>query len=75
MTDTERRLARFFAEMWEFRGSLGIDDLQLEDALLRSGFAHVRPATAEEAEAFDCDVGDEIVGLTDEGRRIVGEVR
>jgi hypothetical protein len=76
MSDTERMLSRFFAEMWEFHQSgMGIDSGELEAALLRSGLAHVCPATAEEAEAFGCDVGDEMVGLTDRGRAIINAAR
>ena len=76
MSDTERRLARLFAEMWEFHhDGMGIEPDVLEAALLRSGMACVRPATDEEAERFDCDPGDEVVTLTDEGRAIIDAVR
>jgi hypothetical protein len=80
MSDTAQpglahRLSRFFAEMWSFqKGGMGIDATDLEAACLRSGLAHVRPATADEAEAFGCEVGDETVGLTAEGRAIIQAV-
>ena len=72
MSDTERRLARLFADLWTFhRDGIGIDPEALEAVLLRSGMACVRPATPEEAERFECDPGDEVVTLTDEGRAII----
>jgi hypothetical protein len=76
MSDTERMLSRFFAEMWEFhQNGMGIDAQELEAALLRTGLAHVCPATAEDAERFDCDEGDEMVGITEAGRAIINAVR
>ncbi len=76
MINATRNLAQLFADLWDFhQNGMGIDAQELEAALLRTGLAHVCPATAEDAERFDCDEGDEMVGITEAGRAIINAVR
>jgi hypothetical protein len=79
MTDVEIALCRMFAALWEaFQEGVGIDAMDLETMLDQSALAVWLPATDEDVRAYEglelC-VGDPLLKLTDEGRRLVREGR
>ena len=80
MTDTEIGLCRLFAACWEaFTEGMGIDPQDLESMLDHSGLAVWLPATEEDVQAwgdkFELEVGDMLLKLTPEGRRLATEGR
>ena len=75
MTDTEIALCRMFAACWEaFQGGLGIDAMDMETLIDRTGLAVWLPATEEDVSAYEgleIEIGDLLLKLTDEGRAVV----
>jgi hypothetical protein len=69
-------LANLVAEVWSaFLDGVGIDGCCLETLIEGSGLAKWRFATEADVAASDLEleVGDQLLALTEEGRRIVRE--
>lgn len=75
----EIAFARLFAVLWDaFVDGVGIDACDLESLVDCTGLAVWLPATAEDVARFDgleIEVGDMLLKLTPEGRRLVTEGR
>jgi hypothetical protein len=71
-------LARLFAVVWDaFIDGVGIDAWDLEKLIEDTGLAEWRPATEDDLADLgaELDIGDPVLVLTEEGRRIVDEGR
>jgi hypothetical protein len=71
-------LARLFAAVWDaFIDGVEIDAWDLEKLIEDTGLAEWRPATEEDVANtnIELEVGDPLLVLTEEGRRIVDEGR
>jgi len=79
MTDVEAAFARLLAVLWDaFVDGVGIDASDLESMVELTGLAVWLPATPEDVQAHDgleIEVGDMLLKLTPEGRRLVTEGR
>ena len=72
--DIEHGLAVMFAKVWDaFVEGLGVDGADLEVWVEATGLAEWRPATQEDVTVsnLDLEVGDQILCLTDAGKRVV----
>jgi hypothetical protein len=71
-------LAGLFRELWGIFLDAGIiDGSELQELIERTGLAAWRPATQEDVDGsnVDLEVGDPILCLTEEGKRLVAESR
>ena len=72
--DIEHGLAVMFANVWDaFVEGLGAGGAELEVWVEATGLAAWRPATIEDVTVsnLDLEVGDQILCLTDAGKRVV----
>lgn len=75
---TEKPLARLFAAVWDaFIEGGHLDGFEIEKLVEKTGLAEWRDATEDDVKsnAAEIEVGDPILCLTEEGRRIVREGR
>lgn len=73
--EIEHGLAVLFAEVWAASlGGLGADGADLEAMLVKTGLVEWRAATETEAatmgEQLEIEPGDQILALTDAGKRV-----
>jgi hypothetical protein len=79
LTDVELALCRMFAALWDaFQQGVGIDAMDVETILDHSSLAVWLPATEADVQAnegLEIEVGDKLLTLTVDGRRLAREGR
>jgi hypothetical protein len=78
MSDDRDGLERLFVKLWDtFLDGYGLDGAELQSLLEVSGLTEWRKATENDVahSNVDIEVGDQLLTLTDEGKRIVKTVR